>query len=101
MEPVHLAETAADLPSAWASRTLGEVGPARVKLLRMDELPVAEERHAVAETLLVLDGVLELSLDGEPLTVRSGELITIDAGLPHAVRPGSRGTLLIVDSQDA
>ncbi|WKX70860.1 cupin domain-containing protein [Streptomyces sp. XD-27] len=97
VSPVNLNETAAGLPQAWSSLVLGRVGSACVKVLRMDELPLAEESHEAPEALLVLDGRLELAVAGRPVTVRSGELYLIPAGTPHAVRPGSRGTLVIVE----
>ncbi|MFI5806221.1 cupin domain-containing protein [Streptomyces sp. NPDC051561] len=97
MTAVNLTETAANLPAAWSSRGLGTVGAACVKVLRMDELPVAEERHGAAEALLVLEGRLELEVDGMPVSVRAGELFMVAAGTPHAVRPGSRGALVIVE----
>ncbi|WP_329394848.1 cupin domain-containing protein [Streptomyces melanogenes] len=97
MSVVDLAETAAGLPEAWSSRKLGMVGTASVKVLRMNELPVEEESHAAAEALLVLDGRLELEVDGTPVSVRAGELFMVAAGTAHTVRPGSRGTLVIVE----
>ncbi|MFF6908017.1 cupin domain-containing protein [Streptomyces sp. NPDC012389] len=53
------------MPRAWSSTVLGRVGTAAVKVLRMDGLPVEEERHAEPEALLVLDGRLELDVEGE------------------------------------
>lgn len=97
MSVVNLTEAAAGLPEAWSSLILGRVGTACVKVLRMDEMPVAEESHDVAEALLVLDGRLELVVDGTPLSVRAGELFLVAAGAVHTVGPGSRGTLLIVE----
>jgi mannose-6-phosphate isomerase-like protein (cupin superfamily) len=97
MSAVDLAKTAAGLPEAWSSRRLGVVGAACVKVLRMNELPVEEESHGAAEALLVLDGRLELEVDGMAVSVRAGELFMVPAGAVHAVRPGSRGTLVIVE----
>ncbi|GAA2136613.1 hypothetical protein GCM10009760_16290 [Kitasatospora kazusensis] len=97
MSVVDLKETAAGLPEAWRSHRLGLVGATCVKVLRMDEMPVVEESHRAAEALLVLDGRLELSVDGVPVSVRPGELFMVAAGTAHAVRPGSSGTLVILD----
>ncbi|MFC4911742.1 cupin domain-containing protein [Actinomadura gamaensis] len=97
MSVVNLVETAAGLPEAWRSLPLGRVGTACVKVLRMDEMPVAEESHGGAEALLVLDGLLELVVDGTPVSVRAGELFMVAAGTPHTVSSGSRGTLVIVE----
>ncbi|WP_441247166.1 cupin domain-containing protein [Kitasatospora sp. McL0602] len=97
MSVINLMETASGLPEAWSSLQLGRVGAACVKVLRMDEMPVAEESHSAAEALLVLDGRLELVADGTPVSVRAGELFMVAAGTVHTVGPGSRGTLVIVE----
>src|SRR5258708_5669169 len=97
MSPVNLAATAAGMPQAWTSRRLGQVGSACVKVLRMDELPVEADSHATDEALLVLDGRLELEVNGAPVSVKAGDLYMVAAGTPHTVRPGSRGTLVIVE----
>ncbi|WP_348652233.1 cupin domain-containing protein [Streptomyces sp. 71268] len=76
---------------AWRSRVLGRVGTSAVKVLRMSELPLAEERHESAEALLVLDGLLALEVRGEPVDVRAGELFLVPAGAPHRVRPREHG----------
>ncbi|MFB6697073.1 cupin domain-containing protein [Streptomyces rubiginosohelvolus] len=97
MSVVTVSETASALPRAWSSTVLARVGTASVRVLRMDALPVGEERHEEAEVLLVLDGRLELSVDGREVTVEPGGMYVVGAGVAHAVRPGSRGTLVIVD----
>ncbi|MFG2823472.1 cupin domain-containing protein [Kitasatospora sp. NPDC048365] len=97
MNVINLTETAAGLPEAWSSLLLGRVGTAGVKVLRMDGTPVAEESHDADEALLVLDGRMELVVDGTPVSVRAGELYLVAAGAVHAVAPGSRGTLVIVE----
>ena len=97
MSLTNLVSEAAALPQAWRSRVLGRVGQANVKVLRMDAMPVEEETHPYDEALLVLEGIMELSVSGAPVTVRSGELYLVRAQVPHTVREGSQGTLLIVD----
>ncbi|MFD8703792.1 cupin domain-containing protein [Kitasatospora sp. NPDC059648] len=97
MSLVDVREKAAQLPDAWRSVVLGQVGRAAVKVLRMDGRELEQEVHGTAEVLFVADGVLELELDGAALTVGAGELCRVPAGTRHAVRPGSRGTLLIVE----
>ena len=97
MSAVNLLTTAEDLPQAWKSQRLGQIGSACVKVLRMDELPVQEESHAADEALLVLDGRLELEVNGTPVSMGRGELYLVAAGTVHAVRPGSHGTLVIVE----
>uniref|UniRef100_A0AAU2VF59 Cupin domain-containing protein n=1 Tax=Streptomyces sp. NBC_00003 TaxID=2903608 RepID=A0AAU2VF59_9ACTN len=100
MSVVNLFQTAAALSDAWRSRPLGEVGTACVKVLRMNELPVEEETHSTTEVLLVLDGRLELSVEGAEVTAGPGEMYVVAAGVRHAVRTGSRGTLVIVETPE-
>lgn len=76
---------------------LAEVGTAVVKVLRMDEQPMAAESHEVAEVLLVIDGHLELVVADTLVTVGAGEMFRVPAGTLHAVGPGSHGTLVIVE----
>jgi len=98
MTPLRLIDAANELPAAWSSRVLAAFGDARLKLLRMNEAAYPEECHDYAEGLLVLDGEMVLSLNGDIMRVGAGELCVVPAGVPHSVAPGSRGTLLILDT---
>ncbi len=93
-----LIQQAAQMEQAWRSTRLAHVDGASLKLMRMDAQAYPEETHAYAEGLLVLEGELHLDVAGEAVTVAAGQLYMVPAGLPHAVRPGSSGTLLIVDA---
>jgi len=85
------------LPTAWKSMIVGQVGPARIKVLRMDEMPYEEETHDYNEGLLVVTGRLMLEVAGEAVAVLPGQMYLAEAGVAHAVLPGSQGTLVIVD----
>ncbi|KEF06279.1 MULTISPECIES: cupin domain-containing protein [Streptomyces] len=98
MTAIDVRKVADALPGAWSSRSLGRAGAADVKVLRMNELPGEEEAHDTAEVLFVLDGRLELTVDGAAVSVGQGEMYVVPAGAPHAVRAGSRGTLVIVEA---
>ncbi|MFF2658941.1 cupin domain-containing protein [Kitasatospora sp. NPDC058032] len=98
MNPLDLYATASELPTPWDSTVLGRVGTAAVKVLRMDGRPLPVEVHEDAELLLVLDGRLELLVDGAGVTVGPGELYRVPAGARHAVRAGSTGTLVLVEA---
>ena len=93
-----LAQRATQLEHSWRSTRLARVGGASLKLMRMDAQGYPEETHAYAEGLLVLDGELHLDVAGEAVTVAAGQLYMVPAGVPHAVRPGSSGGLLIIDA---
>ena len=66
-------------------------------MLRMDERSIAEEVHEYDEGLLVIDGRLELSVQGEKISITAGQLYIAKAGIPHTVDIGSFGTLVIID----
>ncbi|MFE0176007.1 cupin domain-containing protein [Streptomyces sp. NPDC059002] len=97
MNLIDIPSTAADLPDAWHSSLVGQVGRTGVKVLRMDGRPMEPESHDTAEALLVLDGTLRLVADGVDVEVRAGEMYVVAAGVEHAVRPGSAGTLVIIE----
>ena len=88
---------AAQLPESWKSECLGQIGPARIKVLRMDEQAYEEETHDYNEGLLVVSGQLCLSIGTEQIHVAAGQMYLVKAGTPHGVSPGSSGTLVIID----
>jgi mannose-6-phosphate isomerase-like protein (cupin superfamily) len=97
MTKTNLPERAAELPEAWRSIVFGRAAGANLKVLRMDGTAYPNEAHDFDEALLVLDGQMNLDLGGHVVPVRAGEIYIVPAGVPHAVAPGSRGTLVIVD----
>ncbi|WP_144107497.1 cupin domain-containing protein [Paraburkholderia sp. BCC1886] len=88
---------AADKEVAWKSSIVGHVGPANIKVLRMDGSPAIEETHSYNEALIVIDGRLLLQVNEETILVESGQMYLALAGTPHSVLPGSHGTLVIID----
>ena len=40
---------------------------------------------------------MRLDLQGQVTEVQAGEVFIVPAGVPHAVAPGSHGTLVIID----
>ncbi len=97
MHKTNLNQHAAALPDAWRSTVVGRAAGANVKVLRMDGQAYPNEVHPFDEALLVLDGQMNLDFAGEVVTVGAGEVYIVPAGVPHAVAPGSTGTLVIID----
>jgi mannose-6-phosphate isomerase-like protein (cupin superfamily) len=93
----NLKEAADKLPSAWKSLAVATTSNVNIKVLRMDERTYEAEAHEYAEALIVLDGCMNLSIFGETVAVRSGEMYLVPAGVQHGVAAGSQGTLLILD----
>ena len=88
---------AKQLPDSWKSTRLGQVGPARIKVLRMDEQAYEQETHDYNEGLLVVSGCLRLSVDNREIRVAAGQMYLVQAGTAHSVLAGSHGTLMIID----
>ena len=88
---------AEQLPEAWKSKRLGQVGPAHIKVLRMDAQAYEEETHDYNEGLLVISGHLLLSIADQAIRVEAGQMYLVEAGTAHGVLAGSHGTLLIID----
>ncbi len=101
MRVIDLVSEATQLPKAWHSQVFAMVGEARVKLSRMDSAVYPEERHTHAEVLVVLDGQMNLVVEGVAIPVLAGEMVRVDAGALHGVAAGSHGTLLILNLADA
>lgn len=94
---INLLDAAQSLPTAWKSTVLGQAAGANVKVLRMDGQAYPDESHDFDEALLVLDGRMNLFIQGSQIEVRAGEMYIVPAGVPHAVAPDSHGTLVIID----
>lgn len=63
----------------------------------MDGSEYPNEEHSFDEALLVVEGQMNLKLNNEVVQVTAGELYIVPAGVPHAVAPGSHGTLVVID----
>lgn len=97
MSKINIPQLAESLQASWQSTVLGHVGDAQFKVLRMDGTAYPNESHAFKEALMVVTGQLNLEVHGSIAVVRSGEVFIVPAGTPHAVAPGSHGTLVIID----
>ncbi len=54
---------------------------------------VDEHRHPCAEVLVVQGGEVIVSVDGIPVTARSGQVLVVPAGAKHSTRNSSARTL--------
>lgn len=95
---IKLAALASSLPDAWQSLTVGTAAGANFKVLRMDGRAYDNESHPFNEALLVIEGQMKLQFGEKVITVESGEVYIVPAGVSHAVAEGSHGTLVIIDT---
>ncbi|WP_246856798.1 cupin domain-containing protein [Brenneria corticis] len=102
MRAKSLTLEASSLPETWKSRILGVIGQANIKLIRMDKGGIPAERHDdFAEALILIEGNLQLDVEGQLIEMKSGDYYLIPRGKTHRVLPGSDGTLLLIDAQSA
>jgi mannose-6-phosphate isomerase-like protein (cupin superfamily) len=94
---INCLQRAASLGTAWRSTVVGQAAGANFKVLRMDAQAYPNESHEFDEALLVLDGQMNLSIQGQIVEVAAREVFIVPAGVPHAVAPGSFETLVIID----
>ncbi len=52
--------------------------------------------HDYAATLLILEGELSVTYDGQSVTCRAGEPFSLPAGMPHTERTGVQGARLLI-----
>lgn len=97
MKPVNLTQEVRAISHPWMSKIVGAAAGANVKILRMDASSYPNEVHRFAEALLVLEGHMNLEIEGKTVCVQAGEVFIVPAGQPHAVAAGSQGTLVIID----
>jgi quercetin dioxygenase-like cupin family protein len=97
MSTINLTKEANALPFPWKSKVLGKAAGANIKVLRMEASSYPNEVHEFVEALLVLEGHMNLEIEGKTVCVQAGEVFLVPVGQPHAVAAGSKGTLVIID----
>lgn len=79
------------------SRTLAKGAGGTLTLFAFDRGEELSEHSAPFDAYVqVLDGAALLTIGGEPVTAKTGELVLLPAGVPHALRAESRFKMLLV-----
>lgn len=82
---------------AVVSRTIIDRKIGTVTLFAFDRGQGLSEHAAPFDALVyIVDGEAEISISGEPRTVRAGEMIIMPANEPHALRATERYKMLLV-----
>jgi quercetin dioxygenase-like cupin family protein len=91
-----LAECLEYQDQAIVSRVLLKKPAGNVTLFAFDAGEELSEHTCPYEALLhVLEGAAVVTIAGEPETVEAGQVITLPAGVPHAVRAPRRFKMLL------
>lgn len=97
MTVTNIVETSQTLERAWTSHVVERVGPAYLKVMRMDELPGEDDIHPEPEALLVVEGRLEMQIGDRAISARPGDLVVVPGNTVHRNLAGSSGTLFLVN----
>ena len=100
MKLLNLSDEAKALPDAWRSKILGKTAGANFKIIRMGEDGIPFESHAeFNEALLVIEGEMQLEIEGKIIGMKAGDFYVVPAGKRHRVLQGSHGALFLVDAE--
>jgi len=83
MEPVSIPDAVASLPGPWELRDLAVANDVVVRVARL-EGPFEWHHHDEDELFLCWDGSFRIELgDGEPVTLRAGDIVVVPRGVEH------------------
>lgn len=96
-EAVSLSTLVPVSPGAVVSRTLLKRSTGNITLFAFDKGQGLSEHTAPFDAFIqVVSGVAELTIGGERVTARPGEVVVMPADVPHAVDAPEPLTLLLV-----
>jgi quercetin dioxygenase-like cupin family protein len=96
-EPLLLKELVTYQEGAIVSKTLYKGKGGTLTLFAFDHGQGLSEHTAPFDAfVLVLDGSAELTIGGNEVTVRQGELVLMPASVPHEVRAKERFMMLLI-----
>jgi quercetin dioxygenase-like cupin family protein len=94
---VDLAELVTYQTDAIVSRTVIDKDAGTVTLFAFDEGQRLSEHKAPYDAMVcVLDGHTEITISGEPMTVKTGEMVIMPANVPHAVKATAKFKMMLV-----
>lgn len=100
MDPENVARSLVDLvtyqEASVVSKTLLEKKTGTVTLFAFDKGQGLSEHTAPFDAMvLVLDGVAEIAIAGNPVVVRQGEVLVMPANQPHALKAVERFKMML------
>ena len=100
MDPENVAHSLVDLityqDASVVSKTLLEKKTGTVTLFAFDKGQGLSEHTAPFDAMvLVLDGIAEIMIAGNPVTVRQGEMLIMPANHPHALKAVDRFKMML------
>jgi len=79
------------------SKTLLKKGAGNITLFSFDQGQGLSEHTAPFDAVVhILDGQAEISIGGEPRTVKTGEMLVMPANVPHALHAAEKFKMLLI-----
>ena len=98
MNPIDLNEVLASFDAAWSPRIVTRVNDYDIRLARFDGEHVWHVHENTDEFFLVLDGELEIEVEGrEPFVLGPQQGVTIPRGVRHRPIAAKRTVILMVE----
>jgi quercetin dioxygenase-like cupin family protein len=95
-EPVLLAGLASFQDGSIVSRVLVSRDTGTITLFAFDEDQGLSEHTAPFDALVqMVEGEMEISIDGKPLNVKAGHLLLMPANHPHALKAVVKSKMLL------
>lgn len=93
----QLADLAKYQKDAVVSRTLIDKKAGTVTLFSFDETQGLSEHTAPFDAFVyIIDGAVEVSIEGKPIRLKKGEMTIMPANKPHAVNALGRFKMLLI-----
>mgnify|MGYP001827570489 FL=1 len=97
-----LTDLVAVAPAAIVSRVLARTTGGSVTLFAFAAGQELSEHTAPFDALVqVVDGRMEISIDGEPMTVTASEVVVMPANVPHALRAMEASRMMLIMLREA
>jgi quercetin dioxygenase-like cupin family protein len=94
---MHAQELISYQPGAVVSRTILDKKAGTITVFSFDEGEGLSEHTAPFDaTVLILDGEAEITIDGDPIRARAGEMVIMPADRPHALRAITQFKMMLI-----
>jgi mannose-6-phosphate isomerase-like protein (cupin superfamily) len=94
VKKVRLADALAQFDDRWSPRIVGELNGQHVKLAKLEGEFVWHHHAAEDELFLVLEGHLDMHLEGRVIGLDPGEMLIVPRGVEH--KPVARGVVHVL-----
>jgi quercetin dioxygenase-like cupin family protein len=95
--PINLSKSIDYADGAIVSKTLLDKKTGTLTLFSFDKgQGLSEHTSPYDATVIVLDGVARLTVDGQQIAAKTGEMVIMPANIPHDVQADERFKMLLV-----